>query len=422
MSMSLANPATARRSFGLPLGFLAFGVLSFLLLNGLFALSLTGIADAWFRNPWALLVTHLFTLGFVTAIIMGAVYQLLPVILETTLWSEKLGYVHLACYVTGVVTLLAGFGTMSAPLLATGGSLILTGVVLFLVNAANTMRTARHWHHSATFLICSLFYLGMVATLGFLLALNIHTGFFGAATKGYLAMHAALGFGGWFTLTIMGVAYRLIPLFTLSHHTFGARTWTALALVNLSILSLATATGFDADRPVLAVCVGVGVAGVLLFLSEMHTIIHTRVRKELDLGLRFAITAFLSLIITLALALLFLLMPSDYVTPARTVGLIYGVGMGWVALMVVGNMYKIVPFLVWTARYASRIGKEKVPTLRELYDEGPATWALRTLAAGSAMVVAGLWLTWFPLAQAGALLTTAGAALFSWGMYTIYRR
>jgi hypothetical protein len=421
MSSPQVRPFAGRRAFPLPLIFLAFGVLSFLLLNGAFALGLSSIAEAWFRNPWALLVTHLFTLGYVTAIIMGAVYQLVPVILETSLWSQKLGYAHVAIYITGVSTLLVGFWFLSAVLLATGASLVLTGIVLFLINTFTTMRGAKHWHITGTFLICSLTYLATVASLGLLLAVNLPLGFLGASTKNDLILHAVLGFGGWLSLTIMGVAYRLIPLFTLSHHKPGRQTYGVLVLTNLGILGLAVAAACGASQTVKILCLAIGVVGVALFLSEMHQIIHRRVRKELDLGARFAVASLIALAMIMLLTLIFLAAPDGFATPARAVGLLYATGMGWVSLMVVGQMYKIVPFLVWTARYAPVAGKEKVPLLREMYDEKAAIWTFWLLVAGTLLVVSGLWLTWLPLATAGALLTTAGAALFGWEFCTILR-
>ena len=34
-----------------------------------------------------------------------------------------------------------------------------------------------------------------------------------------------------------------------------------------------------------------------------------------------------------------------------------------------GYLYKIVPFLVWTHKYSEKVGKEKVPTLKEMMNE-----------------------------------------------------
>lgn len=422
--MVLAPPVAigSSNAFALPLSFLLFGVVHFVGLNLVFALGLSAISLSWFRQPWALVSTHLFTLGYVSAIIMGAGYQLVPVILETRLWSLKLGYWHLALYAAGVPILLASFWRLSSPWLVAGGTLVAVAVALFLVNMAATMRKARHWHHSATFLICSLVYPAAVVTLGLALAVNLRTGYLGASTRGHLVIHALFGFGGWFTLTIMGVAYRLVPLFTLSHHQPGARTWATLALTNAGILAMATAAGFGAGQRWLAAGLAVAGAGVAAFLLEMHQVLRKRVRKDLEPGMQLTRTAFAFLAVTLALLAIYLAAPADFATPARTVGLVYVAAMGWVALVVTGQMYKIVPFLVWTWRYAPRAGKESVPLLRDMVDPRVARWAGWLLVGGTALVVAGLWLPWLPLAATGALANALGALLFAWNMADILRR
>jgi len=54
-----------------------------------------------------------------------------------------------------------------------------------------------------------------------------------------------------------------------------------------------------------------------------------------------------------------------------------------VTLAILGMLYKIVPFLVWYARYSQDIGRSKVPALADLY-------STRLQAAGYWLFVAGL--------------------------------
>lgn len=41
----------------------------------------------------------------------------------------------------------------------------------------------------------------------------------------------------------------------------------------------------------------------------------------------------------------------------------------WIIFSILGYLFKIVPFLWWTHKYAERIGKESVPTLKEMINE-----------------------------------------------------
>ena len=38
-------------------------------------------------------------------------------------------------------------------------------------------------------------------------------------------------------------------------------------------------------------------------------------------------------------------------------------------MLIVGQMYKILPFLTWYHKYSSKAGIEKVPMLKEMYNE-----------------------------------------------------
>src|SRR5699024_4054176 len=43
--------------------------------------------------------------------------------------------------------------------------------------------------------------------------------------------------------------------------------------------------------------------------------------------------------------------------------------MGWIIFSILGYLYKIVPFLLWTHKFSNEIGQEKVPTLKEMINE-----------------------------------------------------
>src|SRR5690606_22610200 len=74
--------------------------------------TLTSMA-AWIsgpiRSPAGWSHAHLLLLGWGTMIAMGAVYQLINVVLQTKLYSEKLGFIQYAFSVIGVIGLALSF-------------------------------------------------------------------------------------------------------------------------------------------------------------------------------------------------------------------------------------------------------------------------------------------------------------------------
>lgn len=406
-----------------PLRFITAGVGSFLALNLWFTWFLPDIAGTFLRNPNALVATHLFTLGWGAMVIMGALYQLLPVILLARLHSIKLARFGWWSFVLGLLGLLSGFLGAGASSVIAGGTLLVTGLGCFLYNQIRTMLNARQWHITGTYLAASFVYLAAVATWGLLLALNWRLGFFERHLFDHILAHVTLGMAGWFTVTIIGVAYRLIPMFTLSHRQLDWVSKAVFALLNAGVTGLVLGAVLGLGRPVLALFAALIVGAVLLFIWDVYRILKARHRKSLDVSVRYTLTAFVNLLLTGALLLGAWagLWPGLLSRPAGAVGLVYLGGMGWVSLMIVGQMYKILPFLVWTDRYAAVAGARKVPTLREMFDARLAEGAYWPLVAGVLLVPAGLLFDVIWVAVTGSALATVGALGFAVGIWQIVK-
>jgi len=84
---------------------------------------------------------------------------------------------------------------------------------------------------------------------------------------------------------------------------------------------------------------------------------------------------------------------------------------GWLGLTTLGQLYKIVPFLVWTHRFAPRMGKERVPLLKDLYPLPLAMAGFVALLAGLVSATVGILAGWLPLVQVGFGLCLAGTVV-----------
>jgi hypothetical protein len=406
----IINAGTARRPL-LPLAWIGLGAANLVLFAITFALGLGSIATAWFRNPWALVSTHLFTLGFATPVVWGALYQLVPVLAETELRSVRLGWAHLVLHLPGFVLLICGFVHLLPSLMIAGGTLVALGATLLLINLGLTLRRAPRWHPALTYIVVALLYLALLLSLGLTLAFNFALGFFGAATRSHLIDHVIWGFGGWFTLTILGVAYKLVPLFTLTHREAGRLARPVLLLYNAGLW-----VALWWRLPGLLMLAG----AVLLYLWEMAGLVRARVRRQLDISLRYGAHALLWLLVTGGLLLGLSLAPR--VAPAWAAGALYALAMGWIGQMIIGHLFKIVPFLVWTSRYAERAGREPVPALADLYSQCLADWIRWLLSLGCLCVVSGLWLSWLPLAYTGAILSLLGVCAYGYSFLKLMGR
>lgn len=409
---------------GLPLRFMVAGLVGFVLLSAFVAWHATDLATGGLQTREMLVATHLFTLAWATMIVIGALIQLLPVVLEVPLHSEPFGYVTFWLLAPGVGILISGFWFGDTLLLVIGGTLVVAAMHFFLWNARRTLRApGARPSVTASFLRASLTFFGLTLTWGFTLALNYRYRFFGQAGFEQLAAHASLGLLGWFTLTAIGVTYRLIPMFAVAHGYSERPCRPLLWTLGLGFGGLALSNALVAPTWVRNGFLWVSGLGLLAYVAHAAHMMSHRHRRQLELSMRFAAAAWAFLALTATLALLWNvgLLPRavEAIAPGRfeprqmAVGLGYLGAMGWISLLIAGMMYKIVPFLVWYALYREQVGRKKVPLLKDLWSERGGRFAFALLVPGIALTSAGLALTLPLLAQVGAWLAFAGALTFA---------
>ncbi|RYF88343.1 MAG: cytochrome C oxidase subunit I, partial [Chitinophagaceae bacterium] len=156
-------------------------------------------------HPHTLAITHAMALGWGTMIILGASHQLVPVLIEGSLYSYKLAY---ACFVfaaMGIPLLVFGFYTFQlgfATLL--GAVLINVAIVAFLVNMVLSMLRSKHESVHAVFVLTAVLWLLLTTLVGLALTINFTTAFLPKASLHYLSLHAHMGIVGWLLLLVIG--------------------------------------------------------------------------------------------------------------------------------------------------------------------------------------------------------------------------
>jgi len=368
------------------------------------------LASGNFLAPRVAGVTHLFTLGWLTTTIFGALHQLLPVALSAPVRWPRVGHASIAAFAPGVALFAAGVATNGAVLHHAGIALVTTGVVLSIANFGATLARAPKRDLTWWAVALALGALASTLLLGVALLHNLHTGFLAEARLRLLAIHLHVALVGWALLVIVGMSQRLLPMFLLAHGV-DAR-WGRRAVALLAAGTIVLALGLALRVRWLA---WTGTAmldgGVVAFLVQARAFYRHRVRRKLDAGMRFAATAlvFLAAAATLGPVVL-------ATAPARpriaSAYLLAGL-LGGIVLYVVGHFYKIVPFLAWVARYRDRMGRESVPTVADLYSARVATVQWGVMTAGVGALVAGTLAGHAHCARVGALLFAAGTSMLA---------
>ncbi|WP_276349207.1 hypothetical protein [Daejeonella sp. JGW-45] len=321
-------------------------------------------------HPQILAVTHMAALGWGTLIVFGAIYQLLPVILETELYSYKLGWLSLGLFIPGLTLLVCSFWHFQPGLLMQCGSiLLLSGITLFGLNVFLTAKQNRDDIHQE-FIITACIWLMATALLGALLVFNFRYAFLQKDHLLFLKLHAHMGLAGWFLILITGVSSKLIPMFLVSKVQKNSLLTWSYYLMNAGLLLFITDTyffGLNLKSYVAAVIVFAGIVCWMLFLSRCF---RSRIRKTIDLPMSHSVLSFVMLgaAIIILPVIIFNAVKADQKAVDYTT--LYGtlLLMGWISSLILGQTFKTLPYIVWTRHYQHLTGSAITPMPADLFN------------------------------------------------------
>ncbi|MCL5115876.1 MAG: hypothetical protein M1272_01855 [Firmicutes bacterium] len=373
--------------------------------------------------PWVLAGVHLTTIGFLTLLMMGALHQFVPVLTETELASQAWSGVTLVTVTTGLLGMVLGFLALpggplpSTPwLLPVGGSLVILGVMVAVINLGTTLKRAWPWALPAWLVATGLAFLVITVSVGLLLALaltvpHLFSAHVVSVMSGRgLASHVIGGVGGWLTLTAMGVSYKLLAMFTLSDEHRGVWGWGAYVLTAPGILTawLARWIGLNGLADVGWSAILVGLA---LYLWDMRSLYRERKRRQLELNARYGAIplGFLAVLIIAAAVGIRLGGSLSRLDIALTMWALYG----WLGGLALTQLYKIIPFLTWLNQFGNRMGKGRIPRVQDLVNESRDRYAyivyFVAVLLGSMFLYLG-WFAGFRLAMLLAFVSTLDIA------------
>ncbi len=382
--------------------------------------------------PWSLVAVHLVTIGWLSVLMLGALHQFLPVIAARPLASDCLAFVSLILITIGLAAMLLGFlaldGSAAAIVfLPLGGSAVLLGFLAAIANLGWTLRGAAALPLPARFVAAALVFLVLTALLGIgfgcaVAAASVPEWISLLFERG-LRLHLLAGIGGWFALTAVGVSYKLLPMFMLADEERG-RVGTGVLLLMAGGIAVAWTGGIVAVlsdsrwSPVISIGEDAAGAGAVLYLWDMVRLYRGRQRRALELN---AVTAAVSLAF-LGVAVGGLIVArvadggEDWVPPLLLLML-----LGWLSLLGLGQLYKIVPFLTWLERYAPRLGRGPVPRVQDLVNEKRARPWFAAFGLGSLIVAAAAMAASPTVARMGAAILFLSTLAIAWELITARR-
>lgn len=352
----------------LPFSFIFFSFIALVFSQILLLSNGQLLSSGAFQIPAIWSAAHLLILGWALMVAMGAMYQLVPVAFLSKIWNVKFGFAQFFITAIGIVS----FASMLywAPQKALiPGVLTLLGILMFLFQMAMTLKKQEKPNILTAFVGTALVSLFITISMGITLIYSLNTGAGAEYYQAFFKTHLLMGIIGWFTFLIFGFSYKMAPMFSLSHGfpMVHARFVYGFYLSGLIITLISFYSGYSL---LLKLGFFLLLLGFSTFSWHISIIIKKRLKRKLDIPFSFALSAIIfgNIIHLIAFIMVWTSYFSTVISP-----LIYAYILLWIVLSILGYLFKIVPFLWWTHKYSSEIGKKSVPTLKQMMNEKAAT-------------------------------------------------
>ena len=348
---------------------------------------------------------HLYMLGFVMMSIFSAMAQLGPVVVETKHINEKIFKYVWVFLSLGLLLMLGGF-YIDTGYLALGGILVLIAMSIYAVEFLLTLRNMKRKTSVTNAMKMSNFFLLFGILTGLLMAFGFN-GNIDVNPHDFLNIHTYSLVVGFVVLLIMGISIILIPMFgyskRISDNNFSKSFLTlSSGVIVMSLSPLFLTTYLQNIAYILSI------VAILLYFYQLKNMFTSRKRVVHDIWARSMYVGFLSFITAFILFCLYFLNTNELILKLAMWILL----VGFFGFLIMGNFYKIIPFLVWFQVYSPLIEEQAVPMLHELTPEREVNlqWFYSTL--GLIISSLGIFIQNDKLFFGGVLLLSVGAFIF----------
>jgi hypothetical protein len=369
-------------------------------------------------SPGALAMTHLIVVDFMLQAMCGSLLQFVAVVAGANIWRPRLVATVVHPLITaGAVFLATAFLLQQQVLFLLAALVFATALGLFLsVMAMALLRTPARGM-SIHVLRLALLGLSVTLVLGVILAstLGLHESLQSAwSLHTLINVHVAWGLGGWALMLVIGVSYLVVPMFqmTPAYPVWLMRVVPAglFLLLCLWSLQLLPDTGEAQAWQSGVVLAGMLLAG--LFAAATLWLQSRRRRRQTDVTFVFWRGAMLALLGLTASWLLFEALPQLGSHPRAPLWLGVLALPGVFLSVIMGMLYKIMPFLNWLHLQRQGGIALPAPNMKQMIPEramraqmrlhfaalglllAAVLWPALALPAGLAFSVSCLWLEW----------------------------
>lgn len=347
-------------------------------------------ADAPLRSSWAPLniaAVHLATLGMLGSVMLGALYQMVPVVAGTPVPYVRLAHgVHVGL-VLGVSSLVFGFATGNQTALLVAFTLLLVSLLAFWLPTAWALVRAPTRSHTVTGMRVAMLGLAAMASLGLYMTWRRSGPGYSDIWLAVRTAHVGIAFVVWVGGLLTAVSWQVLPMFYLAAEVPPASRRLVLGGITLSLVALPILAFLDPA----GTRVAWGALPGALAVWGVHPLtawrsLSRRKRRRSDPSLAFWRVGLLCAPLALGVGL----WAMTHEEPEWNLLFGWLVVWGWAGSIIHGMLCRIVPFLVWFHRFAPLAGQVPTPSMRRMLSPRRQSVALSmhvtALVAGSVAV------------------------------------
>lgn len=308
-------------------------------------------------SPVAIGLVHLFTLGILAQMIMGALQQMLPVLAGAVIKKPMLfaNTVH-TTLTLGTLSLSAGFILSSKTYLIIGSALLSIAFAVFFFMVIKLLFQVKYLTSTVNAMKIFSFAGLITILLGLYLAGQHISGNINAYHYLFVDTHIAFGMFGFAVILIMGVSFQVIPMFYVAKDfpKFVQNKFPRVLFGMLGLYAVFSLLGLDTYMIK-------GIFAVLMIIFAVYGLksLNNRRRNVFDVTLWYWKFS-LSMLVIAMIIYLFGSTDND-----ALLAIVFG--LGFLFSLLQGMVYKIIPFLAWF--HLSSKGHFNIPTLRDFIKE-----------------------------------------------------
>jgi hypothetical protein len=326
------------------------------------------LPGGYFLHPRMAAIVHLVTIAWISGSILGAFYVVAPLALGMPMPVRWGDWLACAGFTAGTVGMVAHFWMGEYGVMAWSGVLVLSAVVWLAVRVARGLRHATApW---PVLLHVALAFVNMIAAALFGIAIGFDRayGVFGFPPLAAAFAHAHLAAIGWPMMMVIGLAYRLVPMFLPAKMPAGRGLAVSAVLLELGIVVIVVTLLMGSGwLPAGAALIAAGLAS---FVGNMRAAVKHKLPRPPALPTRDWSTWQTHVAIGWLFVAAGLGVTLTFTSAGERIGIVwvYGVAglVGFISQIVVGIQGRLVPMYAYYRAMAALGGKPPARAANQL--------------------------------------------------------